>query len=417
MNFESFNLEPRVFDAVAAMNFHTPTPVQQQVIPAVIQGKDVIACAQTGTGKTAAFLIPVIHSICQTPDNNQNKALIIAPTRELAQQIAQQTEGFGYFAGISSLAIYGGNDGMSFENEKKALTRGADILICTPGRLLAHINMGYVDFSQLHYLILDEADRMLDMGFYEDIMKIVDITPRSRQTLLFSATMPADIRKLARKILRQPSEINISLALPPDRITQNALFVAENSKIQVVSVLLKEADYQSVLIFCDTKLAVKNLTRELKSHAEGVAEIHSDLDQTKREEVLNAFRNRQVKVLVATDIVSRGIDVEDIDVVINYTVPHDAEDYIHRIGRTARAQAQGMAITLIGEKDRRRFANLEVTLGLTLNRLELQALPSYPANSQSSGDPCENTSTKKRRFKRKFRPKQRGSSNNNIPGK
>ena len=363
LKFSEFGLDERLMEGIDAINYEAATPVQQQVIPLLLAGKDIIASAQTGTGKTAAYLLPVIHKIInQKPDDDIN-ALVIVPTRELAIQIAQNLEGLSYFTPISSIAVYGGSDGASYNAERQALSKGADIVVCTPGRLISHLNMGYVKIKGLQYLILDEADRMLEMGFYEDIMKIISFLPPKRQNLLFSATMPPRIRELARKILHQPEEINIAISKPPAKIIQEAFVVYEPQKIALVKHILKSKNLPSVLIFCSRKQHVKQLSRELKRANFSIEEMHSDLDQNNREEVLSAFRNRKINILVATDILSRGIDIEDIDLVINYDVPHDGEDYIHRIGRTARAETDGIAYTFVGEREQNNFAQIEALLG------------------------------------------------------
>ncbi len=346
------------------MGYQTATPVQEQVIVPILQGKDIIASAQTGTGKTAAFLLPIINKIITEPhDEHHINALIIVPTRELAVQIAQTMEGLSYFTDVSSIAVYGGGDGTSFSVEKKALSSGVDMVICTPGRMIAHLNMGYVKMKALKYLILDEADRMLDMGFHDDLMKIISFLPKQRQNLLFSATMPMKMRELARKILHQPLEINIAVSKPPEQIVQEAFVVYEPQKIPLVKEILSSKDFLSVIVFCSKKQNVKQLSNELKRARFSVDEIHSDLDQDKREQVLLDFRNKKLKILVATDILSRGIDIEDIDLVINYDVPNDGEDYIHRIGRTARAASEGTAYTFVTEKEQQKFAQIEALLG------------------------------------------------------
>ena len=363
------------------MNYEKATPVQQAVIPKVLEGADLIACAQTGTGKTAAFLLPIIHKIITSPPQPSVKAIVVVPTRELAIQIAQQIEGFGYYTSVSSLAVYGGGTGPEYANEQRALSSGVDIVVCTPGRMISHLNMGNVQASTLQFLVLDEADRMLDMGFFDDIMKIISHLPSNRQSLLFSATMPPRIRELSKKILKHPTEINIALSSPPSGIKQEAYIVHETQKLKLVKHLITDASMKSILVFCGTKLQVKQLTRELQKTGQNIAEIHSDLDQGVREQVMNRFKSRQVRVLVATDIVSRGIDVEDIDMVVNYSVPHDAEDYIHRIGRTARAAAQGKAVTLIGEAEQRKFAAIEKLMRKTVSKPkapdDLGETPSY----------------------------------------
>jgi superfamily II DNA/RNA helicase len=364
LKFTDFGFDERLIEGIEASGYNEATPVQEQVIPLVLAGKDVIASAQTGTGKTAAFLLPLINNIISAPLNHSSiTALVIVPTRELAIQIAQHMEGLSYFTSVSSIAVYGGGDGNAFIQEKKALSVGADVVICTPGKMLAHINMGYVKFQGLKYLILDEADRMLDMGFYDDIMRIIGALPAKRQNLLFSATMPHKIREMARRILHQPEEINISISKPNEKITQLAYVVYDTQKIPLVKFLLHQKNFSSVLIFCSSKNSVKELNRQLKRTGLPVDEIHSDLEQDKREEVLMHFKSGRLQVLVATDILSRGIDIDNIGLVLNYDVPHDGEDYVHRIGRTARAAAEGTAITFISVKEQRKFASIEKLLG------------------------------------------------------
>ena len=364
MKFTEFGFDSRLMEGIEASGYEEATPVQEQVIPLIMTGKDVIASAQTGTGKTAAFLLPLINKIITDPhEDHTNNALVIVPTRELAIQIAQHMEGLSYFTSVSSIAVYGGGDGNAFVQEKKALSHGADIVICTPGKMMAHIKMGYVKFGGLKYLVLDEADRMLDMGFYDDIMFIIGNLPKKRQNLLFSATMPHKIREMARKILHQPAEINISLSKPPEKIIQEAFIVYDTQKIPLVKFLLRKKNFTSVLIFCSSKISVKQLTRELKRSGLSADEIHSDLDQPKREEVLMQFKSGRLPILIATDILSRGIDIDNIDLVINYDVPHDGEDYVHRIGRTARAEADGTAYTFVSVKEQRKFLAIEKLLG------------------------------------------------------
>ena len=364
MKFKDFGFDERLLEGIEAFGYDEATPVQEQVIPLVLAGKDVIASAQTGTGKTAAFLLPLINNIISTPVNHHSiSALVIVPTRELAIQIAQHMEGLSYFTSVSSIAVYGGGDGNAFVQEKKALSAGADVVICTPGKMIAHINMGYVKFQNLKHLILDEADRMLDMGFYDDIMRIIHALPAKRQNLLFSATMPHKIRELARTILHKPEEVSISMSKPNDKITQLAYVVYDTQKIPLVKYILHQKDFSSVLIFCSSKISVKQLTRDLKRTNLPVDEIHSDLEQDKREEVLMHFKSGRIQILIATDILSRGIDIDNIGLVLNYDVPHDGEDYVHRIGRTARAAAEGTAITFISVKEQRKFAVIERLLG------------------------------------------------------
>ena len=381
MRFTDFNFHPNLLEGIDASNYETATPVQEQVIPPIMEGKDVIASAQTGTGKTAAFLLPVMNGLLKNHVDGKVGALIVVPTRELAIQISQHMEGLSYFTHLSSIAIYGGNDAQNFVAEKKALQMGADIIVCTPGRMIAHLNMGYVSFNGLQFLVLDEADRMLDMGFQDDINKIIKALPPQRQNLLFSATMPSKIRQLAKKILHEPVEINIAISKPPEKIIQKAYVVYEPQKLPLVKKILKEIPYKNALVFCSRKQTVKQLTRELKHGGFNISEIHSDLEQSERENVLGAFTAGRIPVLVATDILSRGIDIDTIDVVINYDVPGDGEDYVHRIGRTARAEADGAAFTLIGEKEQNKFAVIEQLLGKEVEKApvpkELGETPPY----------------------------------------
>ncbi|HEX5651799.1 MAG TPA: DEAD/DEAH box helicase [Chitinophagaceae bacterium] len=364
MKFTDFNFHENLLEGIAASNYEEATPVQEQVIPLILEGKDIIASAQTGTGKTAAFLLPLLNRILEGHATDHHiSAMIIVPTRELAVQISEHLEGLSYFTSVSSIAVYGGGDGNSFVQEKQALSKGVDIVVCTPGKMIAHINMGYVKLKGLRYLVLDEADRMLDMGFHDDIMRIINSLPTKRQTLLFSATMPARIRSLAQRILHEPQEVNIALAKPPEKINQQAFVVFEEQKKPLVKLLLKSKQFKSIIIFCSKKQHVKELTRELKKAGIPAEEIHSDLDQLKREEIMRGFISQRLPILVATDILSRGIDVDHIDLVINYDVPHDGEDYVHRIGRTARAESDGTAYTFISPREQNKFAAIENLLG------------------------------------------------------
>lgn len=390
MKFTEFAFHANLAEGIEASGYEEPTPVQEQVIPLILAGKDIIASAQTGTGKTAAFLLPLLNKLLTEPhDTHHTNALIIVPTRELAIQISDHLEGLSYFTSVSSIAVYGGGDGGSFVQEKQALSKGVDVVVCTPGKMIAHINMGYVKLQELQYLVLDEADRMLDMGFIDDIMKIVSMLPAKRQTLLFSATMPPKIRALAQKILRDPAEINIAISKPPEKIVQQAFVVYEQQKISLVKLLLRSKKFNSILIFCSRKQNVKQLTQELKRSGFPVEAIHSDLEQAQREEVLRAFTSRRLPMLVATDILSRGIDIDHIDLVINYDVPNDGEDYVHRIGRTARAETDGTAYTFVSEKEQNKFASIEALLGKPVPKAELPeqlgAGPAYSPRQRRSG--------------------------------
>lgn len=374
MNFTDFGFDDDLMDGIESMGYKTATPVQAAVIPHILDGKDIIAAAQTGTGKTAAFLLPLIQNILwHTNNDNQVNAMVIVPTRELAVQIVQILEGVSYYTPISCIAVYGGGSGDTFAIEKKALSHGVDVVVCTPGRMISHLNMGYVKMQDLKYLVLDEADRMLDMGFYEDIVKIISHAPKERQNLMFSATMPPAIRKLANTILKNPEEINIAISRPPDKMKQGAYIVYDEQKIPLVKHILKEREFNSVLIFCSSKQSVKQLTKDLKKLKLPADEIHSDLEQDQREQVLINFKSKQLKILVATDILSRGIDIEDIELVINYDVPHEGEDYIHRIGRTARAASTGTAYTFINDKEQFKFHRIEQLLGRPVEKLQVPA--------------------------------------------
>lgn len=347
------------------MRFEEATPVQIETIPVIMKGKDLIACAQTGTGKTAAYLLPVLNRLVQNQEE-QTTTLVLVPTRELAIQIDQQLQGFAYFLPLTSIAVYGGNDAGLWDQQKQALISGANVVVATPGRLLQHLSMDYFKFTSLKYLILDEADRMLDMGFHDDIMQIVQDLPENRQTLLFSATMPPKIRELSRKLLQQPEEISIAMSKPAEGILQAAYVVYDNQKVALLKKLLEGKDLTSVVIFSSTKIKVKEIYRSLKQAGFPVEAIHSDLEQREREEVMLSFRNRHTQILVATDIIARGIDVDGIDLVINYDVPNDAEDYVHRVGRTARAKSTGVALTFISDQEMDKFGHIEKLIETTV---------------------------------------------------
>ncbi len=370
MTFNDFNFHPDLEEGLLSMGYKTPTPIQQESIPLILQKNDLIACAQTGTGKTASYLLPILHQITQT-DKKYINTLILAPTRELAQQIDQQVEGLAYFTGISSIAVYGGGDGAIYETQKRALRDGVDLVIATPGRLIAHLSSGAINLDHLQHLVLDEADRMLDMGFSDDIMRIISYLPKQRQTLLFSATFPPKIRSLANAILQNPLQVNIAISKPAEGITQQAYLTHEHQKLPLITSLLKDKTYQSGIIFSSTKDKVKELDRALRKTGIVAKAFHSDLDQEERESLLIAFRARQLPFLIGTDVLSRGIDVEGIELVLNYDVPPDPEDYIHRIGRTARAATTGTAITFVNERDQRRFFTIENLIGKEIQKINL----------------------------------------------
>ena len=374
MYFDELPLADEVLDALWDMHFDECTPVQEHTIPVILEGRDVISCAQTGTGKTAAFILPLLTNLLyDNHDPNKLNAIIMAPTRELAQQIDQQMEGFGFYVPFSSVAIYGGNDSGAWGTQSTGLQKGADIVIATPGRLLSLMNIYNIDFSGVKYFILDEADRMLDMGFYDDIIAVVNRLPKDRQTIMFSATMPANIRKMAKAIMNNPAEVQIAVSRPPESIRQQAIDIFEPQKNDYLKLLLKERNLKKVIIFVGKKQRVKDLTRALRAIHIDARAMHSDLEQKERDEVMLDFRNNKVDVLVATDIVSRGIDVDDIPLVINYDVPRDAEDYVHRIGRTARAENKGEAITLVSPEDKHFFNKIERFLQKSIERLPLPA--------------------------------------------
>ncbi len=390
MKFSEFNFQDSLQEGISSMGYENATPIQELAIPIVLSGRDIIGCAQTGTGKTAAFLLPVIEYILKNKTKGKGvAALVIVPTRELAIQIDQQVEGLGYFTGVGSMAIYGGGDGSSFEQAKQALSGGAEIIIATPGRLISHLNMGYVKFDTAQFLILDEADRMLDMGFYEDLVKIVNHMPEKRNNLLFSATMPPKIRKLANTILNNPEEVNIAISKPAAGVVQGAFMVYDSQKIGLIAHLLTAKEMESVIVFCSTKKDVTLVTAALKHKKLSVEGISSDLDQAEREKILREYKNKQVKVLVATNIMARGIDIDSIELVINYDVPRDAEEYVHRVGRTARANTQGIAFTLITEKDQYEFGQIEQLIETEVRKLPVPAIlgetPTYSPKTPSKG--------------------------------
>lgn len=422
MYFDELALSDEVLDALWDMHFDECTPVQEKTIPVLLEGRDVISCAQTGTGKTAAYILPLLTNL-QHDNHDENKlnAIIMAPTRELAQQIDQQMEGFGFYVPFSSVAIYGGNDGGAWGNQATGLQKGADIAIATPGRLISLMNIYDVDFSGVKYFILDEADRMLDMGFYDDIMTIVKRLPPDRQTIMFSATMPQNIRQMAKAIMLDPVEIRIAVSRPPETIRQMAVDLYEGQKTAMVTHLLSpespltaqgsDTRLKKVILFAGRKQRVKDLARALQMKKMDARPMHSDLTQKERDEVMLDFRNGKVDVLVATDIVARGIDVDDIPLVINYDVPRDAEDYVHRIGRTARAENLGIAVTLVSTDEQRYFYKIEQFLHKQIERLPLpEALgeapePYQPAAGKSSG---KNAKHRGKYSHRRFSDKRKG---------
>ena len=404
MTFDELNLNPDIIDAISHMGFKDATPVQEMAIPKIIEGSDLIACAQTGTGKTAAFVLPILDKISME-HQSETSVLVIVPTRELAVQIDQQIQGFAYFTPVSSLAVYGGGDGQDWVQQKKALSTGADIIVATPGKLISHLANGYVKFDKLKHLILDEADRMLDMGFFDDILKIISYLPKNRQSLMFSATMPPEIRKLAKSILHNPFEINIGLSKPAEGVLQAAYLVYDTQKIPLLKSLIdNKPDLKSVLIFSSTRKKVSEIAIALKNKEYRVDAISSDLEQTKREDVLRSFRSKKTKVLVATDVLSRGIDIKEIELVINFDVPGDAEDYVHRVGRTARADATGMALTFVNELDMPKFQRIE--------RLIESEIRKYQPPTEIGEGPQWNTNSNRKRNFGGNKPYRKGGNKN-----
>lgn len=405
MLFEDFDLSDDLLDALYAMHFEKCTPIQEKAIPVVLDRHDLIAIAQTGTGKTAAYLLPVIDLLAEVPEaDGFVNCLIMAPTRELAQQIERQMDGFSYYLPLSSIAVYGGTDGKEFGRQQRAMKEGADVVIATPGRLQALIQMGGIDLSQVRYFILDEADRMLDMGFYDDIMGIAKLLPAERQTLLFSATMPPKIRKLAENILTDPVEVKIAPSRPVEKIKQSAIFCYDDEKQKILTNILKSRKGERVIVFAASKHGVRDLARDLRRLGIKAAEIHSDLDQEQRDETIRGFRSGRIEVIVATDLLARGIDIDEVMLVVNFDVPREPEDYVHRVGRTARANADGEAVTLVGPRDRRAFQRVEATLKISI-----------PAENRPTSSPRAGADRPARNDRRHPRGKS-NSRNNNQPG-
>ena len=389
MTFEELALDYDLLDALDYMGFVNATPIQEQAIPLILEGKDLIACAQTGTGKTAAFILPILHKLAVDPTHHTN-TLVICPTRELALQIEKQIQGFAYFVGVSSIAIYGGGSGDEFSQQRRALTEGSNIIVATPGKLISHLNLGYAKLDFLQHLILDEADRMLDMGFIDDIQKIISFLPKKRQNLMFSATMAPKIRKLASQILHEPETINIALDKPAEGVLQAAYTVYDAQKTPLIHSLIDDKpDYERILIFTSTKRKVFDIVRSLRKQKYSVEGMSSDLEQDQREAVLLQFRQKAVRILVATDILSRGVDIKDINLVINYDVPGDAADYVHRVGRTARASTTGVALTLISPDDMYKFGRIEQLIEMEVPKIpvpaELGEAPTYHPKGRGKG--------------------------------
>jgi len=408
MKFTELTISDSLKEAVHYMGFENCTPIQSEAIPIILENKDLIGCAQTGTGKTAAFLIPLLEKISQSTTSG-TQALIVVPTRELAMQIDEQVQGIGYFAGIESIPIYGGGEGKVFAQQKKAIQSGAQILIATPGRLLAHMNLGYVDLSKLHMLILDEADRMLDMGFIDDIKKIIDSCPKKRQTLMFSATMAKPIRQLANEILHDPHQINLAIAKPAAGVTQKIYSVYDNNKPALLEHILSGEEIQNMIIFSSRKETVDAVERQLRHLKYACRALHSGREQSERQERLREFKAGKIQILVATDVLSRGIDISGLSHVLNYDMPPDPADYVHRVGRTARADKKGTAISFVNPKDQYALVQIEALIGSDLQRndtpKEIGDTPEF--NPSKKGKPNRGNSNQgkgKRPFHKKRRP-------------
>jgi superfamily II DNA/RNA helicase len=399
--FDDLDLNPELQEAIGYMGFRETTPIQERVIPVILSGRDLIGCAQTGTGKTAAFLLPILNFISEKRPVHTH-TLILVPTRELAIQIDQQIQGLAYTLNITSLAVYGGGDGIGWDQEKVALSKGADIIVATPGRLISHLNQGYVKFNQIEVLVLDEADRMLDVGFYDDIMRIISYLPKIRQTLMFSATIPFKIRSMSKHIMKNPVEIALERSKPAEGVIQAVYMLNDSQKLPLINSLIADnPEYTSILIFSSTKKKLSEIVRGLRSKDYHVEGISSDLGQKEREEMLLRFRSRKTRVLAATDVLSRGIDIKDINLVINFDAPSDAEDYVHRVGRTARADTTGVAITLVNRIDMPKLQRIEKLIGYKVNK---EPLPAFIAEIHEKL-PDNRPSTRKPergKFKRRY---------------
>ncbi|MFC2107046.1 DEAD/DEAH box helicase [Bacteroidota bacterium] len=370
MKFTELNLDEQLLEAISYMGFETVMPIQEKVIPIILNNRDLIACSQTGSGKTGAFVLPILNKLIGKKEVNVD-TLVIVPTRELAIQIEQQIQGFSYFVVAESIAVYGGGDGSDWDFQKAALKKGTDIIIATPGKLLSHLKLGYVNLKNIKHFILDEADRMLDMGFIDDIRTIISYLPKKHQTLMFSATMPKGIRQLAHEILYNAVEISLSVSKPVESVDQKAYLIKEEQKIETIkNIFLERNHYDSIIIFTSTKKKVSDIVRSLNQYGFPSQGISSNLDQDKREEVLRDFRSKRIRILVATDVMSRGIDIKEINLVINYDIPHDAEDYVHRIGRTARVNTKGEAITLFTKKEIYKLKKIERLIEASIPKVQ-----------------------------------------------
>lgn len=414
MDFYDLDLSDNTLDAIDDMGWTSCTPIQEKCIPYIIDGRDMLGIAQTGTGKTAAYLLPILSRLDEEdyPEDSIN-CVIMSPTRELAQQIDQAMQGFSYYMpDVNSVAVYGGNDGSRYDQESKGMKLGADVIIATPGRLISHITMGNVDFSKVSFFVLDEADRMLDMGFHEDILSITKLLPDTCQTIMFSATMPDKIEELARNILKEPAVVKIAVNKPAEKIKQMACICHENQKLGVLKDVFNKYGQKRVIVFSSSKSKVKEINRNLLSSHINSGEMHSDLAQSQRDEIMYLFKSGQVDVLVATDIVARGIDIDDISMVVNFDVPHDTEDYVHRIGRTARADHDGVAVTLVSSKDISRFMQIEKFLGHEVEKMPIPekfgSTPEYKAQEKRNKKISDK---KKKHYRGKRKPKDVSGKN------
>jgi len=392
--FDELDINPELLESIDYMGFRETTPIQEKAIPVVLAGRDLIGCAQTGTGKTAAYLLPIMNFISESRPSHTH-TLVLVPTRELALQIDQQVQGLAYTLNITSLAVYGGGDGSGWDQEKAALSKGADIIVATPGRLISHLNQGYVKFNQIEVLVLDEADRMLDIGFYDDIMRIISYLPKKRQTLMFSATMPHKIRSMSKHIMKNPVEITLEMSKPADGVIQAVYNLNDHQKLPLIKSLITDnPEYHSILIFSSTKKKLSEIVRGLRSGNYLVEGISSDLEQKEREEMLLRFKSRKTRVLVATDVLSRGIDIKDINLVINFDTPTDAEDYVHRVGRTARAETTGVAVTLVNKLDTPKMHRIERLIGKEIYKAPLPAFIAEEHNIKPTHRPKFNRRSK-----------------------
>ena len=405
MKFSELQLDEQLLEAIGYMGFDTATPIQEKAIPVILNNEDLIACAQTGTGKTGAFVLPIIHKLINKTTQGTD-TLIICPTRELAIQIEQQIQGLSYFTSLGSMAIYGGGDGKDWDTQRNALQNGTDIIVATPGKLLSYLRLGNIKLKHVKHLVLDEADRMLDMGFIGALKEIISYLPRERQTLMFSATMPKSIDQLAKKILRTPAEIKLSISKTADGVTQKVYLAHDNQKNGIIAHILKEREtYDSIIIFTSTKSKVSEIVKDLKNAGFSSKGISSNLDQNEREEVLRGFRSKKIRIIVATDVMSRGIDIKEINMVINYDVPHDAEDYVHRVGRTARANTKGEAFTLVNPKDMYKWSKIEKLIDLSIDKLqppkELGEGPEWQTKKSTAGKGYKKPFRKRKNFDQK----------------